>query len=127
MFVAIGQHILITTVTGEEARRFEHESDDVILEEAMQVLYNLFGDDIPIAHDILPTRWGVDSLFQGLYTCRSIYWRIAKVFVANVNAGSYSNWPMGVTRQDFTALQAPVERLLFAGSEGVPMPLESRF
>ena len=54
VFVAIGQHILMTTVTGEEARRFERESDDVILEEAMQVLYNLFGDDIPIAHDILP-------------------------------------------------------------------------
>ena len=88
-----GTHILMVTVTGEEAIRIEGQSDEATKAEAMAHLRTLFGDDIPDATDILVPKWNQMERFRG----------------------SYSNWPIGVTRADHVELRTPVDRLFFAG------------
>lgn len=78
-----GSNILFVTVTDDEARRIERQSDDITKEEAMEVLRKIFGPEIPDALDILVPRWGMDRLQRG----------------------SYSNWPAGVTDDDFNKLK----------------------
>ncbi|KAF3775669.1 Polyamine oxidase [Nymphaea thermarum] len=88
-----GSNILFVTVTDDEARRIERQSDNVTKEEAMEVLRKIFGPEIPDALDIFVPRWGMDRLQRG----------------------SYSNWPIGVTDDDFNKLKAPVGRIYFTG------------
>ncbi|XP_031489443.1 polyamine oxidase 7-like isoform X3 [Nymphaea colorata] len=88
-----GSNILFVTVTDDEARRIERQSDNVTKDEAMDVLRKIFGPEIPDALDILVPRWGMDRLQRG----------------------SYSNWPIGVTDDDFNKLKAPVGRIYFTG------------
>ncbi|CAN6443244.1 unnamed protein product [Victoria cruziana] len=88
-----GSNILFVTVTDDEARRIERQSDDITKEEAMEVLRKIFGPEIPDALDILVPRWRMDRLQRG----------------------SYSNWPAGVTDDDFNKLKAPVGRVYFTG------------
>ena len=85
--------ILFVTVTGEEATRVQFQSEDNTKAEIMEVLRSVYGDGIPEATNILYKRWGRDPLFYG----------------------TYSNPPIGMTHQDYLALQTNVSRIYFAG------------
>jgi len=79
---------------GDYARRLEKGTDAEIVAKAMQVVRKIFGGDArgPVAH--LLTRWASDA----------------------EAGGSYSNLPVGSSREDFDALAEPVgDRLFFAG------------
>lgn len=76
-------HIIFVTVTDDESRRIEQQSDEQTLKEVMEVLRKMFGPEIPEPEDILIPRWWSNRYFRG----------------------SFSNWPIGVTHQEFKALQ----------------------
>ncbi|KAL0397600.1 UNVERIFIED_CONTAM: Polyamine oxidase 1 [Sesamum calycinum] len=48
-----GSNILVVTLTNGESKRIEAQSDQETMREAMEVLRNMFGPDIPDATDIL--------------------------------------------------------------------------
>ncbi|KAL0387939.1 UNVERIFIED_CONTAM: Polyamine oxidase 1 [Sesamum radiatum] len=73
----LGSNILVVTLTNGESKRIEAQSDEETMREAMDVLRNMFGHDIPDAVDILVPRWW-NNRFQ---------------------RGSYSNYPIYVDRQ----------------------------
>lgn len=52
-----GSNILVVTLTNEESKRVEAQSDEITLIEAMEVLRDMFGPDIPDAVDILVPHW----------------------------------------------------------------------
>ncbi|OYT73853.1 MAG: amine oxidase [Chloracidobacterium sp. CP2_5A] len=85
---------LVTFAFDSYGRAFERQTDAEIEGEVMETLRVMFGKDIPTPQKMLVTRWGADVFAYGAYSFASV----------------------GVTRQDFAALAAPVgERLLFAG------------
>lgn len=52
-----GSNILVVTLTNDESKRVESQSDEETLKEAMVVLRDMFGSDIPDATDIVVPRW----------------------------------------------------------------------
>ncbi|KAL3622543.1 polyamine oxidase1, flavin-containing amine oxidoreductase [Castilleja foliolosa] len=88
-----GSNILVVTLTNGESKRIEAQSDRETMKEAMEVLRNMFGDDIPNATDILVPRWW-NNRFQ---------------------RGSYSNFPILVNHQLIDHIKAPVGRVFFTG------------
>ncbi|KAK4414487.1 Polyamine oxidase 1 [Sesamum alatum] len=88
-----GSNILVVTLTNGESKRIEAQSDQETLREAMEVLRNMFGPDIPDATDILVPRWW-NNRFQ---------------------RGSYSNYPIYVNHQLVDEIKAPVGRIFFTG------------
>lgn len=74
-----GSNILVVTLTNGESKRVEAQPDGETLKEAMEVLRNMFGPNIPDATDILVPRW-YNNRFQ---------------------RGSYSNYPIITNDQDF--------------------------
>ncbi|GMY22452.1 Polyamine oxidase 1 [Fagus crenata] len=88
-----GSNILVVTLTNGESKRVEAQSDEETLKEAMGVLRNMFGPNIPNATDILVPRWW-NNRFQ---------------------RGSYSNYPIISNHQDFQNIKAPVGRIFFSG------------
>ncbi|KAI8026055.1 Polyamine oxidase 1 [Camellia lanceoleosa] len=88
-----GSNILVVTLTNGESKRVEAQSDHETLKEAMEVLRNMFGPDIPDATDILVPRWW-NNRFQ---------------------RGSYSNYPIYFNHQIFDNIKAPVGRIFFTG------------
>ncbi|KAK7848543.1 polyamine oxidase 1 [Quercus suber] len=52
-----GSNILVVMLTNGESKRVEAQSDEETLKEAMGVLKNMFGPNIPNATDILVPRW----------------------------------------------------------------------
>ncbi|KAH6803493.1 polyamine oxidase 1 [Perilla frutescens var. frutescens] len=88
-----GSNILVVTLTNGESKRIEAQSDQETLIEAMEVLRNMFGPDIPDATDILVPRWW-NNRFQ---------------------RGSYSNYPIYVNHQLVDDIKAPVGRIFFTG------------
>ncbi|XP_054813696.1 polyamine oxidase 1-like [Prosopis cineraria] len=88
-----GSHILVVTLTNEESKRVEAQSDRETLKEAMAVLKDMFGPNIPDATDILVPRWW-NNRFQ---------------------RGSYSNYPIISNPQVVHNIQAPVGRIFFTG------------
>ncbi|NP_001313211.1 polyamine oxidase 1 [Nicotiana tabacum] len=88
-----GSNILVVTLTNGESKRVESQSDQETLREAMQVLRNMFGPDIPDATDILVPRWW-NNRFQ---------------------RGSYSNYPIYVNHQLVHDIKEPVGRIFFTG------------
>ncbi|KAK6928766.1 Amine oxidase [Dillenia turbinata] len=88
-----GSNILVVTLTNGESKRIEAQSDQETLKEAMEVLRNMFGPDIPNAIDILVPRWW-NNRFQ---------------------RGSYSNYPIISNSQAFDSIRAPVGRVFFTG------------
>uniref|UniRef100_A0A0E0M0H1 Amine oxidase domain-containing protein n=1 Tax=Oryza punctata TaxID=4537 RepID=A0A0E0M0H1_ORYPU len=87
-------NVLLVTVTDEESRRIEQQPDNQTKAEIMEVLRSMFPDeDVPDATDILVPRWWSDRFFQG----------------------SFSNWPIGVSRYEYDQLRAPVGRVYFTG------------
>ncbi|KAL0283315.1 UNVERIFIED_CONTAM: Polyamine oxidase 1 [Sesamum angustifolium] len=88
-----GSNILVVTLTNGESKRIEAQSDQETMREAMEVLRNMFGPDIPDATDILVPRWW-NNRFQ---------------------RGSYSNYPIYVNHQLVDDIKAPVGRIFFTG------------
>ncbi|PON57535.1 Flavin amine oxidase [Trema orientale] len=88
-----GSNILVVTLTNGESKRVEAQSDEDTLKEAMEVLRDMFGPNIPGATNILVPRW-YNNRFQ---------------------RGSYSNYPLITTDQDFHDIKAPVGRIFFTG------------
>ncbi|GFP92395.1 polyamine oxidase 1 [Phtheirospermum japonicum] len=88
-----GSNILVVTLTNGESKRIEAQSDQETMKEAMEVLRNMFGHDIPNATDILVPRWW-NNRFQ---------------------RGSYSNYPIFVNHQLIDDVKAPVGRIFFTG------------
>ncbi|XP_061353822.1 polyamine oxidase 1-like [Gastrolobium bilobum] len=88
-----GSNILVVTLTNEESKRVEAQSDEETLREAMGVLRDMFGPNIPDAIDILVPRWW-NNRFQ---------------------RGSYSNYPIISNPQVVHDIKAPVGRIFFTG------------
>ncbi|CAN1846060.1 Polyamine oxidase 1 [Linum perenne] len=88
-----GSNILLVTVHHDESRRIEQLADEAVVAEAMSVLRNMFGDDIPEAESVLVPKWWSDRFYKG----------------------SYSNWPDGYSRKRHSHLQAAVGRVYFTG------------
>ncbi|KAI3864343.1 hypothetical protein MKX03_026916 [Papaver bracteatum] len=88
-----GSNILVVTLTNEESKRVESQSDMATLKEVMAVLRNMFGFDIPTATQIFVPRWW-NNRFQ---------------------RGSYSDYPILSKHQDFVHIKAPVGHIFFTG------------
>ncbi|KAL6643038.1 hypothetical protein ACP70R_021219 [Stipagrostis hirtigluma subsp. patula] len=87
-------NILLVTVTDDESRRIEQQSNEQTKAEAMEVLRKMFPDrDVPDATDIFVPRWWSDRFYRG----------------------SFSNWPIGVNRYEYDLIRVPVERVYFTG------------
>lgn len=63
-----GSNILVVTLTNEESERIEAQSDQETMEEAMEVLRNMFGPNIPHATDIIVPRWWNNRFQCGSYS-----------------------------------------------------------
>lgn len=68
-----GSNILVVTLTNGESKRVESQSDQETMREAMEVLRNMFGPDIPEASDILVPRWWNNRFQRGSYSNYPIY------------------------------------------------------
>ncbi|EMS59492.1 Polyamine oxidase [Triticum urartu] len=89
-----GSNVLLVTVTDDESRRIEQQSDNQTMAEAVAVLRKMFpGEDVPDATEILVPRWWSNRFFKG----------------------SFSNWPIGVNRYEYDLIRAPVGRVYFTG------------
>ncbi|KAK8998472.1 hypothetical protein V6N11_083861 [Hibiscus sabdariffa] len=88
-----GSNILVVTLTNDESKRVESQSDEETMKEAMVVLRDMYGPEIPDATDILVPRWW-NNRFQ---RC------------------SYSNYPMISNNQVINDIKAPVGRIFFTG------------
>ncbi|KAJ4822738.1 polyamine oxidase1, flavin-containing amine oxidoreductase [Turnera subulata] len=88
-----GSNILVVTLTNEESKRVEAQSDEETLAEAMSVLRDMFGPNIPNATNILVPRWW-NNRFQ---------------------RGSYSNYPMISNNKVLQDIKASVGRIFFTG------------
>ena len=63
-----GSNILVVTLTNGESKRVEAQSDQEAKMEAMEVLRDMFGPDIPDAIDILVPRWWNNRFQRGSYS-----------------------------------------------------------
>ncbi|KAI3911779.1 hypothetical protein MKW92_028109 [Papaver armeniacum] len=88
-----GANCLLVTVTDDESRRIEQQPDSETLTEIMDVLRNMFGQNIPDATDILVPKWWSDRFYKG----------------------TFSNWPIGVDQYEYDQIRAPVGRVYFTG------------
>ncbi|KAL9231246.1 hypothetical protein vseg_006497 [Gypsophila vaccaria] len=88
-----GSNILVVTLTNDESKRVEAQPDQDTLTEAMGVLRDMFGPNIPDATDILVPRWW-NNRFQ---------------------RGSYSNYPIVSNNQLVRDIKVPVGRIFFSG------------
>jgi polyamine oxidase len=79
-------NIIMVTATDRFARRNEYRSDDKIEAEVMDVLREMYGDDIPDPLDMIVPRWTLDPFYRG----------------------SYSNWPLGASVEHHRNLGQPV-------------------
>lgn len=68
-----GSNILVVTLTNGESKRVEAQSDQETLKEAMEVLRNMFGPQIPDATNILVPRWWNNRFQRGSYSNYPIY------------------------------------------------------
>lgn len=78
-----GSNILVVTLTNEESKRVESQSEEETLREAMGALRDMFGPQVPDACDILVPKWW-NNRFQ---RC------------------SYSNYPMLASQLDFRGVK----------------------
>ncbi|ETO00784.1 hypothetical protein RFI_36656 [Reticulomyxa filosa] len=62
-----GQPILVTLCAGDEAGITELQTDNVLIQEAMEVLRKIFGKHIPEPVSFEKSRWGTDYFSRGCY------------------------------------------------------------
>ncbi|KAL5995277.1 hypothetical protein ACLOJK_025335 [Asimina triloba] len=86
-------NMLVVTLTNEESKRVESQSEEETMKEVMQVVRDMFGPDVPDVMDIFVPKWW-NNRFQ---------------------RGSYSNYPIFSTHDDFHDLKAPVGPIFFSG------------
>jgi len=95
-FVEQGHHLLLATVTGAQSHRIERMADEEIIDELMSVLTKIFPKErIPRPTAYLVPRWGKDPLFHG----------------------SFTNWPIGMRKESWSNLVAPLSQRVFFGGE----------
>ena len=75
----------MVVVSDSESLRVEQQSDAQTLAEAMDVLRQMFGEEIPTATDIIVPRWHTNPYFKG----------------------SYSAWAFGATASDYKLIKVP--------------------
>jgi len=63
-----GSNILSVTLTNGESKRVEAQADEDTLREAMEVLRDMFGPNIPDAIHILVPRWWNNRFQRGSYS-----------------------------------------------------------
>ena len=63
-----GSNILVVTLTNGESKRVEAQCDEETVKEAMGVLRDIFGPNIPEATDILVPRWWNNRFQHGSYS-----------------------------------------------------------
>ena len=81
-----------------EAIRILEQSENQTRQEIMQVLREIYGDDIPVIDSILTTDWYRDPFFLG----------------------SYSNIPVGVDASNERELSSPEGKLYISGEVAEP-------
>lgn len=90
-------NMLVCIVSGEESYRVEKERKEVVAQELLQVARKMFKskskDDPLLIEDIFVPKWHSNPLF----------------------CGSFSNWPIDVSREAFNLITVPVNRIHFAG------------
>jgi monoamine oxidase len=64
----LGKPVLVAFNAGGTAAEQENKSDDALVAEAMGVLKNVYGNDIPNPIDFIITRWGKDPMSYGAYS-----------------------------------------------------------
>jgi monoamine oxidase len=90
-----GEAVLMAFHGGDKGFALEDLSDDEIRAGAMKTLRVMFGDDIPEPEGMLVTRWGKDPFAFG----------------------AYSHIPPFASGDDYDALFAPVDGVLFFAGE----------
>merc|ERR1712142_282208 len=88
-----GTNILLCTVVGEFYDIVQTKSKEEELAELYTVLKDMYGDEAVMPEDILIPDWHTNPLFFG----------------------SYSNWPIGVSKTVYDNLDAPIGRFYMAG------------
>ncbi|KAH9304248.1 hypothetical protein KI387_008652, partial [Taxus chinensis] len=88
-----GGNLLMVTVTDDESRRIQQQPEDDTKDEIMTILRKIFGNSTPEMDDILIPKWGQDRFYRG----------------------TFSNWPIGVTFDDFYNIKVPVGPVFFTG------------
>lgn len=88
-----GSAILLITVTGEEGKRIEEQTDQETKTEIMKTLRKIYGKKIPEPTAIFYRRWSKDMFTQGAYSDRVV----------------------GTTSQDYKNIGETLGRLYFAG------------
>ncbi|KAK1292564.1 Polyamine oxidase [Acorus calamus] len=78
-----GSNVLLVTVTDDESRRIEQQPDSTTKAEIMEVVQKMFGEGVPEIEDIFVPRWWSNRFFKG----------------------SFSNWPIGVTRFEYDQIR----------------------
>lgn len=89
-----GSNILVVTLTNGESQRVEAQSDEETMKEAMEVLRDMFGPNIPTATDILVPRWW-NNRFQ---------------------RGSYSNYPIISNNQVVSSIRVNISYISYSSS-----------
>ena len=86
--------VLLAFAVGDNARDKEKLSDNAIVNSIMEMLYNIYGDDIPEPEEVKITRWASDEFARGAYSYTSV----------------------GMTPFDYDVIIKPVQdRVFFAG------------
>jgi len=93
-----GTNMLLCTIIGENWERVHRLSKDAVKNELFQVLKSMYGDAAVEPEDILIPDWHTNPLFFG----------------------AYSNWPIGVSKNTYKNLDAPVGALYMAGEACSP-------
>ena len=89
-----GKPIILGFTTGDHARQLEQVSDEEIIDEAMSILRQMYGDETLEPIDYVRTSWASDPFAKG----------------------AYSYIGVGATEADYAALAKPViNRVFFAG------------
>jgi len=96
---ALGEPILLGFTIGDHSRELEKVSDKEIVDNAMSVLRNMYGEETLEPLDYVRTTWGVDPYAYGAYSFSKV----------------------GMTISDYNAIAAPVDDRVFFAGEGTFM------
>lgn len=95
-----GSNILQLSLFGDDATWVDRSSDVEILQEVVTVLQSLYPNvSLPVPSGFKVSRWNTDPLTRG----------------------AFSYWPSGFSDEEMTDLQAPVDRIFFAGEHLDPL------
>jgi len=96
---ALGEPILLGFTIGDYSHELEKVSDKEIVDNAMSVLRNMYGEETLEPIDYVRTTWGSDPYAYGAYSFSKV----------------------GMTVSDYNAISAPVNNQVFFAGEGTFM------